>query len=564
MAINDQMEMAFNGQAPQVDPVSGNEVPPGSLPEEVRDDIDAKLSGGEYVVPADVVRFHGVKFFEDLRTEAKVGLSGMDADGRIGGEPVLNNLMGQGDMAVSEEEIAMLEEALAGEGMPAAAVAKGGLMDKMALAAKNDPLVNSRMNAKGMAVGFAAGGLQSSLYDDPTRIDSIIDKVVAAAQSDPSFLSEMAKRGVALNTTQANMKPEDMAAANVKPKAFKDGGGSSGSSFNPLGFGLGFSSFGTTTPAGQSNTISRAYYNPATGATMMINHDANTNAPLDSVPAGFIMGSPPVAATAPAGTAIVSPQNGSNRDGNTPSSTGYVPEEKADPDAWKKKYNYNDKDALYAATLEELTDPPNIVESFFNGLPIGKGANASLLGGAQANIDFLTAGGFSKAKMDTLKEAWAKRSTKLLGSTTGGPVTSVILNLSKNSLASKILEEYGDGTASSSTAEPKARPDANPVVVPVARPKSRPAAATIVGTGSSGSGNNTNQDYDGSKNVNKAGTVVTTSGDKKIVTPKTGNTGGAGAGGGGGGYDYVTPKRKPSYGGGGARAEGGLMQKKKK
>ena len=46
MAINDQMEMAFSGQAPQVDPISGNEVPPGSLPVEVRDDIDAKLSEG--------------------------------------------------------------------------------------------------------------------------------------------------------------------------------------------------------------------------------------------------------------------------------------------------------------------------------------------------------------------------------------------------------------------------------------------------------------------------------------------------------------------------------------
>jgi hypothetical protein len=38
MAINDQMEMAF-GEQPEVDPVSGNEVPTGSLPEEVRDDI---------------------------------------------------------------------------------------------------------------------------------------------------------------------------------------------------------------------------------------------------------------------------------------------------------------------------------------------------------------------------------------------------------------------------------------------------------------------------------------------------------------------------------------------
>lgn len=84
----DQTEMAFMENADEtVDPVSGNDVPPGSLPEEVRDDIDAKLSEGEYVVPADVVRYYGVKFFENLRSKAKQGLQQMDEDGRIGGEP---------------------------------------------------------------------------------------------------------------------------------------------------------------------------------------------------------------------------------------------------------------------------------------------------------------------------------------------------------------------------------------------------------------------------------------------------------------------------------------------
>ena len=70
------------------DPVSGNEVPAGSMAEEVRDDVPAMLSEGEYVVPADVVRFHGIDKFEELRDEAKMGLSRMEADGRIGGQPV--------------------------------------------------------------------------------------------------------------------------------------------------------------------------------------------------------------------------------------------------------------------------------------------------------------------------------------------------------------------------------------------------------------------------------------------------------------------------------------------
>ena len=58
------------------------------MAKEVRDDIDAKLSEGEYVVPADVVRFHGVQKFEDLRNQAKQGFGRMERDGRIGGEPV--------------------------------------------------------------------------------------------------------------------------------------------------------------------------------------------------------------------------------------------------------------------------------------------------------------------------------------------------------------------------------------------------------------------------------------------------------------------------------------------
>ena len=86
--MDKQMEMAFGDAGERVDPVSGNDVPIGSMPEEVRDDIPAQLSEGEYVVPADVVRFFGVKFFEDIRNEAKRGFADMEANGRIGGEPV--------------------------------------------------------------------------------------------------------------------------------------------------------------------------------------------------------------------------------------------------------------------------------------------------------------------------------------------------------------------------------------------------------------------------------------------------------------------------------------------
>lgn len=77
MAPPDDMAMQADGNM--------QEVPPGSLPHEVADDIDAKLSEGEFVVPADVVRWHGLKSLMAMRDEAKQGLAAMDADGQIGG-----------------------------------------------------------------------------------------------------------------------------------------------------------------------------------------------------------------------------------------------------------------------------------------------------------------------------------------------------------------------------------------------------------------------------------------------------------------------------------------------
>jgi hypothetical protein len=70
------------------DPVSGNAIPIGSTPENVRDDVPAMLSEGEYVIPADVLKYFGVNFFEKLRTKAKQGMMEMEADGRTGEEPM--------------------------------------------------------------------------------------------------------------------------------------------------------------------------------------------------------------------------------------------------------------------------------------------------------------------------------------------------------------------------------------------------------------------------------------------------------------------------------------------
>jgi len=83
-----QMEMFDNGglkdEGGMIDEVSGNDVPTGSTREEVRDDIPAQLSEGEFVLPADVVRFHGLEKIMELRDEAKAGLAKMEAMGQMG------------------------------------------------------------------------------------------------------------------------------------------------------------------------------------------------------------------------------------------------------------------------------------------------------------------------------------------------------------------------------------------------------------------------------------------------------------------------------------------------
>jgi len=89
MELFEPVEGAFDegglmDEGGSVDPVSGNDVPVGSTQEEVRDDIPAQLSEGEFVLPADVVRYHGLEKIMELRDEAKAGLQKMEAMGQMG------------------------------------------------------------------------------------------------------------------------------------------------------------------------------------------------------------------------------------------------------------------------------------------------------------------------------------------------------------------------------------------------------------------------------------------------------------------------------------------------
>ena len=94
-----QMELFDDGglkdEGGTIDPISGNDVPPGSTQEEVRDDIPAQLSEGEFVFPADVVRYIGLEKLMQMRQQAKMGLQTMNNMGQ----------MGNGDEAIIPDDI---------------------------------------------------------------------------------------------------------------------------------------------------------------------------------------------------------------------------------------------------------------------------------------------------------------------------------------------------------------------------------------------------------------------------------------------------------------------------
>jgi hypothetical protein len=88
------------------DPVSGNDVPAGALKEEVRDDIDAKLSAGEFVFPADVTRYIGLDKLMQIRDAAKEGLKDMENKGQMGNsEQVADDAVGEDKFSSHIDEI---------------------------------------------------------------------------------------------------------------------------------------------------------------------------------------------------------------------------------------------------------------------------------------------------------------------------------------------------------------------------------------------------------------------------------------------------------------------------
>ena len=201
MALEEQMAMNF-GDVPDntigQDPVSGNDIPLGATAENVRDDIPANLSEGEIVVPTDVVNYHGVKLFEDLRAEAKMGYAEMAQDGRIGGEPMdMNDDMGM-DIELSELDLEIMDDEAPVE------MRRGGMSMKdyetpaakksFAQAAKRNPSRTGRQTHADLMSSIRGG---SSPNDDKKdRSPAAISKRVQARKDKPKNRFEAIKNSL--------------------------------------------------------------------------------------------------------------------------------------------------------------------------------------------------------------------------------------------------------------------------------------------------------------------------------------------------------------------------------
>lgn len=218
-----------------VDPVSGNEVPPGAMQEEVRDDIDAKLSEGEFVFPADVVRFYGLEKLMMMRDKAKKGLERMNEIGQMGnaeevpdGEALFGDEMD--DDAFSSEIDSIMSEDSGGEERE---YAKGG---------------DVRKYAPG---GYVGGEENAQLYRDaPIKGFEMVPMTNDAGQTIYiPFINGVAQlsipSGYKVKKAGDVAKPEDEKPVETAPTTGGDGGGGGGDgpTSSPVGSG-GLGTFG--------------------------------------------------------------------------------------------------------------------------------------------------------------------------------------------------------------------------------------------------------------------------------------------------------------------------------
>lgn len=195
-----------------VDEVSGNEVPMGSLKSEVRDDIDAKLSEGEFVFPADVVRFIGLDKLMKIRDEAKAGLSKMSDMGQMGNSEEASK---EGD-SYEEEGFTTTIDNILGEVDKERKYAEGGVVQSNA-----PPSIPSDMGtASSPPLLPPSSPPQQQMMEEDTGID-----IMTVKNRDGDVLYIPFANGVPIISIPDGYKPEGQAEGfklNEKGRAIPD------------------------------------------------------------------------------------------------------------------------------------------------------------------------------------------------------------------------------------------------------------------------------------------------------------------------------------------------------
>jgi hypothetical protein len=153
--------------------------PPGATPEEVADDIPAYLSTGEYVLPANVVRYYGLSRISDLHKNALFELQQMEDLG------IIQNVDHNGKEEDDDDEMDFIQEP---ETLVVVESSKG-LMHPM---------------------HFERGGTDKGDENDQSETD---DGPSMAEQADADQASDPAETGTAQAAEQAEA---DMAAADLE------------------------------------------------------------------------------------------------------------------------------------------------------------------------------------------------------------------------------------------------------------------------------------------------------------------------------------------------------------
>ena len=215
--MEDQMEIAFMqeggmvDEGGQVEEESGNEVPIGALKEEVADDVPAMVSEGEFVFPADVVRYIGLEKLMRLRQEAKMGLKRMEAMGQMGNS---DEATMPDDLPFGEADIVIMGSAEP----PPQEMYQGGIIQ-----AANGGMMNYQPSSGilGYQPSVYQGQQSTGQYVAPTSSVASTPQNITSGYM-PLFLNEAAAADKSLNvntaattTTAANTTGTNTTAANT-------------------------------------------------------------------------------------------------------------------------------------------------------------------------------------------------------------------------------------------------------------------------------------------------------------------------------------------------------------